>query len=103
MAQNLPETEATRKGDGFTGRVFSSASGTEVVLLELAAGKALATHTTKVDVIFYALEGTAMISVGDAEIPARAGSILDSPKGIPHGMRNTGTGPFRVLVIKLPA
>ena len=102
MAQNLLETKATRKGEGFTGRVFPSDTGSEVVLLELETGKNLAIHVTKMDVIFFVLSGTGSLQVGDQSIPVSAGSILDSPKGVPHGASNTGNGPLRLLVIKLP-
>jgi mannose-6-phosphate isomerase-like protein (cupin superfamily) len=29
-------------------------------------------------------------------------TAIDSPKGIPHLLRNTGDGIFRFLVVKLP-
>jgi mannose-6-phosphate isomerase-like protein (cupin superfamily) len=54
------------------------------------------------DVIFFVLDGTGSLQVGDLSVAVSAGSIIDSPKGIPHGALNSGNGPLRLLVIKLP-
>ncbi len=74
----------------------------EVIHMALAPGQALRRHTTPVDVFFYILEGKGIVEVGEEAQEAEKDTIIDSPKGIPHLLRNTGEGTFRFLVVKLP-
>jgi mannose-6-phosphate isomerase-like protein (cupin superfamily) len=39
----------------------------------------------------------------DRELPMRAGDLLVAPEGVPHGVRNTGSGRLLVLAILGPA
>ena len=73
----------------------------EVIHMALKAGQSLKKHTTPVDVFFYILEGKGEVEIGDETKEVAADSIIDSPKGIPHLLRNTGAGVFRFLVVKL--
>jgi quercetin dioxygenase-like cupin family protein len=45
------------------------------------------------------LEGTARITVGDAELTGRAGDTATVPAGVWHGFTNAGDGPLRMLCI----
>ena len=101
MNLNFHEIEATRKGANYTTKVFSSDMGVEVVRMTLAPNSTLPVHTTKMDVIFYFLSGEGRAILADKEIPVREGSVLDSPKEVPHGIINESDSPMEVLVIKL--
>jgi mannose-6-phosphate isomerase-like protein (cupin superfamily) len=70
--------------------------------MTLKPGQALKRHTTPVDVFFYILEGTGIVEVGEEAKEVEKDTVIDSPKGIPHLLRNTGEGVFRFLVVKLP-
>ena len=38
----------------------------------------------------YIMEGSGVFLLGDMETPAEAGQFLIVPRGVPHGLRNTG-------------
>lgn len=94
--------EATKKGKGFTGKVFTSDSKTEVVQLDFEPGGGLAAHKTPVDVIFYCLSGKGIITIEDEEYPVEESVMLDSPADIPHAVANRGDGHFLLLVRACP-
>jgi len=73
-----------------------------VVRIELSPGSSLPVHTTPVDIFFYIIEGRGEIEVGRDREPVKAGSIVESPRDIPHGLHNTSEAPFKVLVVKTP-
>ncbi len=66
----------------------------------LAPGQSLKKHTTPVDVFFYILEGKGVVKIGGEEAEVEKDTLIDSPKDIPHLLRNTGAGNFRFLVVK---
>jgi mannose-6-phosphate isomerase-like protein (cupin superfamily) len=74
----------------------------EVIHMALTPGQALKQHTTPVDVFFYILEGKGVVEIGGETQEVTKDTLIDSPKGIPHLLRNTGEGVFRFLVVKLP-
>ncbi len=74
-----------------------------VVMITLQPGESLKRHITPVDVIFYVLEGTGMVEIGDEKASVGKDTLVESPARIPHRWSNEGTSAFRVLVIKVPA
>ncbi len=71
--------------------------------LTFQGGARLKTHTTPVDVFFYVLEGKAWIEIGDERGAVEAGSVVESPKGIPHALENFSDNEIlRVMVVKTP-
>ncbi len=74
----------------------------EVVLLSFTPGQGLKEHTTPVDVFFYVVEGTAEIQVGADTEQVPGGTIVLSPKDIPHNVRNTSYKDAKILVVKTP-
>jgi quercetin dioxygenase-like cupin family protein len=53
--------------------------------------------------MFYVLEGTLTLRLGEREIEAGAGSFACVPPGIVHTFRNDGDGPVRLLNFNTPA
>jgi mannose-6-phosphate isomerase-like protein (cupin superfamily) len=51
------------------------------------------------DEIWYVLEGTLRVQVGDNEIEAHCGSAVLAPRGTPHTYWNPGPGRVRYLLI----
>ncbi len=98
---NFNTAERTKKGRGFSGKVFTSDSKTEVVRLDFEPGGGLAAHKTLVDGIFYFISGSGVITIDEAEYPIEEGGMLDSPAHIPHAEENRGDEQFLLLVIKL--
>ena len=55
------------------------------------------------DKVYHVLEGDGVFLLKDRELPMKAGELLVAPEGVPHGVRNTGTGRLLVLLILAPA
>ena len=53
--------------------------------------------------MFYVLEGTLTLRLGDREIEAMPGSFACVPPDVVHGFRNAGDGPVRLLNFNTPA
>jgi oxalate decarboxylase/phosphoglucose isomerase-like protein (cupin superfamily) len=49
------------------------------------------------DKLYYVLEGEGR------QMSMRAGELMVAPEGVPHGIRNTGTGRLLVLAVLAPA
>jgi mannose-6-phosphate isomerase-like protein (cupin superfamily) len=54
------------------------------------------------DKVYSVVEGEGVFLVEGGELPMRAGDLLIAPEGVPHGVRNTGTGRLLVLAILAP-
>ena len=55
------------------------------------------------DKVYHVLEGDGVFLLADRELQMTAGDLLVAPEGVPHGVRNTGTGRLLVLAILAPA
>ena len=53
--------------------------------------------------MFYVLEGTLTLRLGDEEIEAGPGSFACVPPGVVHTFRNGSDGPVRLLNFNTPA
>ncbi len=73
----------------------------QVIHMALKRGESLKKHTAPIDVFFYILEGKGIVEIGDEKQEATKDTIVNSPKGIPHLLKNTGKGVFRFLVVNL--
>ena len=91
--QNVHSVEAKRIYD---------TENAEAIHMCLAPGQSLKKHTTPVDVFFYILEGKGIVEIGEEKQEVEKDTLIDSPKGIPHLLRNSGDCTFRFLVVKVP-
>ncbi len=82
-------------------KLYSQPEG-EIVHIEFEPKAHLKAHKTPVNVAFFVIEGTATVTIGEESKSYPAGTIIDSPKDIPHALTNEGDSPLRVLVIKMP-
>lgn len=92
--------DAEKVKSGLNGRIMFSGERTEVVHLQLQQGEVLAPHSNEIDVIFYCLEGEAMLIAGDETFMTRNDCCVMVPAHIERSWVNTGEGILRVLVIK---
>jgi len=99
---NVAETKSFENAHGVDARKIYENHGAQVIHMALNPGQALKKHTTPVDVFFYILEGNGVVEIGDEAQEVEKDAVIDSPKGIPHLLRNTGGSVFRFLVVKLP-
>src|SRR5215469_12375905 len=54
------------------------------------------------DEIFYILEGTYEVHCGDERRTVSAGACAILPRGVPHGFRNSGLAPARLIFVITP-
>ncbi len=54
------------------------------------------------DKVYFVIDGTARIHIGDEEHEAPAGTAALAPAGLSHAIRNPGPGRLRVLVFMAP-
>lgn len=89
--------------DGISWYRVCDTEGLSADIVEVAAG---ATETLIVhhecDEAWYVLSGELVAIVGDDTSIARPGDCVAVPRGTPHGSRNEGTEPVRMLVMNAP-
>ncbi|MGH3639956.1 MAG: cupin domain-containing protein, partial [Mycobacterium sp.] len=54
------------------------------------------------DKVYYVIEGTARIRIGDEERVVEAGTAALAASNVPHGVTNPGPGRLRLLVLMAP-
>jgi len=72
------------------------------VVITLQPGESLKKHITPVDVIFYVLEGTGIVEIGNERASCTKDMLIESPARVPHRWMNESNAVFRVLVVKVP-
>ena len=55
------------------------------------------------DKVYHVIEGNGLFLLEGKELPMTAGDLLVAPEGVPHGVRNSGSGRLLVLAILAPA
>lgn len=55
------------------------------------------------DKLYQVVEGEGRFLLDGQTVPMQAGMLLVAPDGVPHGIRNTGSGRLLVLAILSPA
>lgn len=68
----------------------------------LQPGEQLKKHITPVDAIFYVLEGTGIVEIGEEKLKVTKDTLIESPAKIPHCWYNKSDKILRVLVTKVP-
>ncbi|MGE5555669.1 MAG: cupin domain-containing protein [Methanocella sp.] len=96
------DTNCFQNPHGVDAKEIYDSENAQVIHMALANGQSLKKHVTPVDVFFYILEGKGIVEIGEETQEVEKDTIIDSPKGIPHLLRNSGEGIFRFLVVKLP-
>jgi mannose-6-phosphate isomerase-like protein (cupin superfamily) len=73
-------------------------------IIEIAPGRVLDAHVHAAeDDAFYIVEGEMTFVFGDETAAAPPGTFVLVPPGVPHGFRNDGPSPVRMLNIHAPA
>jgi len=81
-------------------RIFESPDAS-VVIITLGPGESLKKHATPVDVLFYVLEGTGTVEIGDERQSVETDTMVESPAMIAHTWINESAAVFRLMVVKL--
>ena len=74
----------------------------QIMHITLKAGESLKPHKTPVDVVFYILEGTPVVHIGDESKEIEKDTLVESPADIVHFISNESRNIVRVLVVKAP-
>jgi quercetin dioxygenase-like cupin family protein len=82
-------------------RLYNAASA-QVMHITLQPGEALKPHKTPVDVVFYILEGTPTVHVGEESKVFERDTLIESPAHIVHHLSNESDAAARILVTKAP-
>jgi len=86
--------------ENMEGRRLFASPDAAVIHITVQSGHAIEPHAASVDMEFFVLEGRGLFSVGGESAEAGPGVLVESPRDIPHGIKNPGPGPLRVLAIK---
>ncbi|HPF17416.1 MAG TPA: cupin domain-containing protein [Thermotogota bacterium] len=84
------------------GKKFYTRDELEAVQITIKPGGHLKSHKTPVDVLFLVIKGTAELDIGDDTIRLERLQSIESPKNIPHAVRNPGDEDMEILVLKTP-
>jgi quercetin dioxygenase-like cupin family protein len=71
-------------------------SRTSLVYLEVDPGHRIAPHTHTADEVFVVLQGTGIVTAGDRQWTASAGSFAVAPAFATHSWENTGSETLRL-------
>ena len=74
---------------------------TEVIHLCFKPGEVLEKHPNPFDVIFYVLEGSGTLEVGEESATLGADTLIEIPADEMRGWTNTGSVDLRLLVVKV--
>src|SRR4051812_5193853 len=67
-------------------------------------GQSHALHTHHdMDKLYHVIDGSGLFLLDGRELPMTAGDLLVAPEGVPHGVRNTGSGRLLLLAVLTPA
>jgi mannose-6-phosphate isomerase-like protein (cupin superfamily) len=74
----------------------------QIMHITLKPGESLKPHKTPVNVVFYILEGTPVVHIGDESEVIEKDTLVESPADIVHFISNESRNIVRVLVVKAP-
>lgn len=82
-------------------QMYNDASA-QIMHITLKPGETLKPHKTPVDVVFYVLEGTPTVLVGEESQIFEQDTLIESPANIVHCLSNESKAQARILVTKAP-
>jgi mannose-6-phosphate isomerase-like protein (cupin superfamily) len=86
------------------GPAWTPAANQSLAEATIAPGGATAAHYHRVtEELYYVVEGSGRLRIGDAERDVAVGDCAVIPPGARHTIANTGDGPLRILCCCAPA
>lgn len=98
----IEDGKIIKDDSGVIARAIYSAPEAMLVHITVQPGGFVKPHVTPIDMEFFVLEGHGLFSLGDESVEAGPGILIPSPKGIAHGIKNSGPGLLKVLAVKNP-
>jgi quercetin dioxygenase-like cupin family protein len=74
----------------------------QIMHITLKPGESLKPHKTPVNVVFYILEGTPTILIGEESQVSEKDTLIESPSNLVHCISNSSGQIARILVMKAP-
>jgi len=102
ITRNFKQTEPFHNVNGVEGRRLYDMPEGQVIHITIDPGCSMPSHITPVNVAMYVLEGEPIIEIGNERKVGVAGTLVESPKDIPHAIFNPSEETVRLLVMKLP-
>src|SRR6478735_8941837 len=90
-------TEIEIPQSGMSKRVLLQEPHVRTMGFGFAAGYELKEHTAPVDVVLHFIDGEAEVTLAGERKPARAGTIIHIPNGMPHSVR--ALTPVKMLLL----
>ena len=90
------------KREGLEGKKIYDKETAQAMVITIEPGYELAPHITPVDIFMFVLEGKGLFTIGDETLELTRDELVEGPVEIPHGIKNSGDEPLRVLVLKAP-
>jgi mannose-6-phosphate isomerase-like protein (cupin superfamily) len=99
-----PSAHAAYRSDRMGKSTLFESARLLVGLNAFEPGQSHALHAhAGMDKVYSVVEGEGVFLLSDRELPMRSGDLLVAPEGVPHGVRNTGSGRLLVVAILAPA
>ena len=98
----IDELEIAKNPHGVAAKKVFQNTYNEIMHVELKPGEHLEKHHMPVDVLFYIIEGSGIIQLGDESERVSKNTLIESPAGVARGWINNGEESLRILVIKCP-
>ncbi len=75
----------------------------QIMHITLKPGESLKPHKTPVDVVFYVLDGTPLVHVGEESQVFKKDNLIESPANIVHYINNESNADARIILTKAPS
>ena len=72
----------------------------EIIRINLKPGESIDKHTNPWRILFYVLEGSGVLNIGEEEHTLVAHQMIAVPSGLMRNWTNTGSTDLKLLVIK---
>lgn len=84
MEAILPESQVEFSADSYVPKLLHDSEKMRVVLFCLEAGQEIPEHTAPSEVLFYVLQGTGTVGIGEEKVAVRPAALAVCPPSIPH-------------------
>lgn len=103
-----PTAPRYERDEGITSYLLASprtadARHLTTTLVEIVPGGSQRIHSHEPEQVYFILEGSGIMTVGDETARVRSGDCVFVPSGAPHGLENDGGGLLRYFSAAAPA
>lgn len=102
VIRNYSSTELMDNPQNIDARKLYEADHAVIIHLQLPAGHRVLPHEAPMDIVFYVLEGSPHITIGEDSRRLNPDDLVESKKGSLNSLRNETNGMARILVHKFP-